>query len=130
MVRRANRQHVVHGGERGYAGADGPDGHVRPRGSGRLPALRGRGQQCCLTCHRYTQQQTGNTCFPGLEYILFFPLLIPLRSRCGVFHHRDQPPGAHPGRAPTQALLPVVHLHGFSQPGHGGRRGGRGRRGD
>lgn len=27
-VSRANRKHVVHGGERGHAGADGSDGHV------------------------------------------------------------------------------------------------------
>lgn len=28
VVSRANRKHVVHGGERGHAGADGFDGHV------------------------------------------------------------------------------------------------------
>ncbi|XP_033981086.1 dystrobrevin binding protein 1b isoform X2 [Trematomus bernacchii] len=53
--------------------------------------------------------------------------------RCGVLHHRDQSPGAHPGRAAPQALLPLLHLHRLSQPGHrgrGGRGGRRGRRGD
>lgn len=28
VVSRANRKHVIHGGERGHAGADGSDGHV------------------------------------------------------------------------------------------------------
>lgn len=28
VVSRANRKHVVHGGERGHVGADGSDGHV------------------------------------------------------------------------------------------------------
>lgn len=42
--RRAHGQHVVHGGERGHAGADGPDGHLRPGGPGRLPELWWRGE--------------------------------------------------------------------------------------
>lgn len=52
VVSRANRKHVVHGGERGHAGADGSDGHVGSRSPGCVSALWGRGQQCRLACRR------------------------------------------------------------------------------
>lgn len=72
VASRANRKHVVDGGERGHAGADGPDGHVRPRGPGRVSAFWRRGQQCCLPRHRSVNKHRTKASFVQTVHIFYF----------------------------------------------------------
>lgn len=51
------RQHFLHGGERGCAGADGHDGPVRPGHRGRVSGLRDRGEQRFWAPARYRQPE-------------------------------------------------------------------------
>lgn len=68
------RQHFLHGGERGHAGADGHDGPVRPGHRGRVSGLWDRGKQCCWAPARYVLSQA----FCGPRWEAFLPLVPTL----------------------------------------------------